>query len=79
MPEKNIVAAKTTETVDFLDLEAKVDALIAIVKQLESENTTLKNRQKVLISEQAKLLDKTQRAQARVESMIARLHSMEVS
>ena len=58
-------------------LEARVDDLIRTVDALKNENSTLRNQQKNLISERAALIEKTEQARFRVESMIARLRAME--
>ena len=60
-------------------LEAKIDALIQTCKQLAEENQALRNSQASLMSEKATLLEKNALARTRIEAMIARLKSMEVS
>ena len=66
-----------SEDVDLGVLEARVDDLIRTVDALKNENSTLRNQQKNLISERAALIEKTEQARFRVESMIARLRAME--
>ena len=66
-----------SENVDLGVLEARVDDLIRTVDALKNENSTLRNQQKNLISERAALIEKTEQARFRVESMIARLRAME--
>jgi len=63
----------------LLPLEAKVDALIQTCKQLAEENKALRESQANLISERAALLEKNAIARTRIETMIARLKSMEAS
>ena len=58
-------------------LEARVDDLILTVDALKTENSTLRHQQKNLISERAVLIEKTELARSRIESMIARLRAME--
>ena len=58
-------------------LEKRVDALVKVCDQLQDENTSLKQRQDVLTSERANLLQKNEQVRARVEAMIGRLKAME--
>jgi cell division protein ZapB len=58
-------------------LEKRVDALVEICDQLQSENRSLKQRQDTLTAERAALLQKNEQVRARVEAMIGRLKAME--
>ena len=58
-------------------LEKRVDALVGVCDQLQDENRSLKQRQDVLTSERATLLQKNEQVRARVEAMIGRLKAME--
>ena len=58
-------------------LEQRVDALVRVCDQLQDENRSLKQRQDVLTSERATLLQKNEQVRARVEAMIGRLKAME--
>lgn len=58
-------------------LEKRVDALVQVCDQLQDENRSLKQRQDVLTSERANLLQKNEQVRARVEAMIGRLKAME--
>ena len=58
-------------------LEQRVDALVRVCDQLQDENKSLKQRQDVLTSERATLLQKNEQVRARVEAMIGRLKAME--
>lgn len=58
-------------------LEKRVDALVRVCDQLQEENRSLKQRQDVLTSERANLLQKNEQVRARVEAMIGRLKAME--
>lgn len=58
-------------------LEKRVDALVRVCDQLQDENKSLKQRQDVLTSERANLLQKNEQVRARVEAMIGRLKAME--
>jgi len=66
------------EKPDLQSLEAQIDALIHTSKQLADENKVLRESQANLISERATLREKNALARTRIETMIARLKSMEV-
>lgn len=65
------------EHIDLEHLEARVDELINTVKELKTENSALRNQQEGLMAERAALIEKTEQARTRIESMIARLRAME--
>ena len=65
------------ESLDIVALESKVDNLIHTVEQLKTENSALRSQQDNLISERAALIEKTEQARTRIESMISRLRAME--
>jgi cell division protein ZapB len=58
-------------------LESRLDELVGVCEQLKEENRSLKQRQDVLMSERANLLQKNEQVRARVEAMIGRLKAME--
>ncbi len=60
-------------------VEARLDELLALCQQLEEENRSLRQKQESLMAERAGLLQKNERARARVEAMITRLKAMEHS
>ena len=64
--------------VDINSLESRIDALIKSVEELSDENRALRIQQDNLIAERASLIEKSERARSRVESMIARLKAMEL-
>lgn len=64
---------------DLLKLETQIDALIDTVGQLKQENTSLRHQQDNLMSERSQLIEKTELARSRVESMITRLRSLELN
>ena len=66
-------------TLDLSKLEARVDELIRAISDLSDENRALLDQQSNLMSERAALIEKSELARSRVESMIARLKAMEVS
>jgi cell division protein ZapB len=68
---------QNNEAVDLKALETRVDELINTVDKLTSENTALKSQQNNLVTERAELIEKTELARTRIESMISRLRAME--
>lgn len=71
MPDKN------NDNSDLGALEARVDELIRTVSQLKTENSALRSQQENLVNERAVLIEKTEQARTRIESMISRLRAME--
>lgn len=65
------------EELDLKTLEQRVDELITAVARLQSENHSLRAQQAELVTERARLIEKTELARSRVEAMIARLKAME--
>ncbi len=65
------------DELDINKLEQRVDDLIGAIKRLQSENTSLRENQAGLITERARLIEKTELARTRVEAMITRLKAME--
>ena len=63
---------------DFDELERRVDKLVEKCARLEEENLALRHQQSHLVAERATLIEKSELARTRVESMITRLKSMEV-
>ena len=63
---------------DINSLENRIDALIKSVDELSDENQALRTQQDHLIAERASLIEKSELARSRVESMIARLKAMEL-
>ncbi len=68
---------QNNEAVDLKALETRVDELINTVDKLTTENTALKSQQNNLVTERAELIEKTELARTRIESMISRLRAME--
>lgn len=64
---------------DLNNLENRVDELIRTVRRLREENSSLRSSQERLTLERAELIEKTELAKNRVESMITRLKSMETN
>jgi cell division protein ZapB len=65
------------DEVDLQKLESRVDELIKAVERLQHENKTLRDSQTSLVSERAQLIEKTELARSKVESMIQRLKALE--
>jgi len=65
------------ESMDLTALEARVDELIRTINNLKTENTALRSQQENLVNERSTLIEKTEQARARIESMISRLRAME--
>ena len=68
---------KNQEKVELNALEARVDELIRTITDLKTENSALRNQQDTLLGERAALIEKTEQARARIESMITRLKALE--
>jgi cell division protein ZapB len=64
---------------ELLRIEKRVEELVSICNQLKDENRSLRQRQELLVSERAGLLQKNDLVRGRVEAMIERLKSMEHS
>ncbi|MGQ7842931.1 TIGR02449 family protein [Granulosicoccus sp. 3-233] len=60
-------------------LETRLQALIALCTRLRQENQVLHQQQESLVEERARLIDKNETARNKVEQMIVRLKSLEVS
>jgi cell division protein ZapB len=73
--EEDIIIAET----DLQKLEGRVEELIKALDRLKDENKALRVSQDKLVAERAELIEKTELARTRVESMINRLKSMELS
>ena len=71
------MAEQDGESLDLAALEGRVDELIRTIDRLSSENRALKSQQVALSAERSLLIEKTEMARTRVESMIARLKAME--
>ncbi len=67
----------TSVEVDLKALEVRVEELIRACDFLKQENHTLKEKQENLVNERAVLIEKTELARTRIESMIGRLKSLE--
>lgn len=61
----------------FTALEQKIDQILEHCQQLEQENKTLKERERVLKEERAHLTQLNEQTQSKIEAMITRLKSLE--
>ena len=57
--------------------ERQIDELIRNCDRLREENVSLRASQEHLVAERAELIEKTELARSRVESMVTRLKTME--
>ena len=64
---------------DLRQLEQRIDELIDTVGSLKNENTSLRLQKDKLVTERSQLIEKTEMARSRVEAMISRLRSLELS
>ena len=62
---------------DLDRLEQRVEDLLRLLERLRDENASLRASQQHLVTERAELIEKTELARSKVESMVARLKSME--
>lgn len=60
-------------------LEVRVAELISSCAHLKEENRMLRARQETLVQERSSLIEKTELAKSRVDSMITRLKALEVN
>ena len=65
------------DELDLKKLETRVDELIKAVERLQQENKTLRNSQTHLMTERTDLIEKTEMARTKVETMIKRLKALE--
>lgn len=63
---------------DLSGLKACIEELIQSSQELERENRALREQHSSLMAERAALIEKSELARSRVESMIARLKAMEI-
>ena len=70
------MSEQNNDNTDLAALEVRVDELIRTVSQLKTENSALRNQQENLVNERAVLIEKTEQARTRIESMISRLRAM---
>lgn len=59
------------------DIEAKIDELVLRHRLLTAEYDALREREQQWLAERARLVEKNETAQARIEAMIERLKQLE--
>ena len=72
-----MLEAEPVPTFDLATLERQVEELLSACQRLRQENVSLRTRQETLVAERAELIEKTELARGKVESMISRLKSLE--
>ena len=65
------------EGMDFSDLEAKVDELVALCDALVQENKTLRNEQQAWHAERAHLVERNDQSKVKLDTMIDRLKNLD--
>lgn len=70
---------EAVSAIDLSALETRIDELIRSSAELAKENRVLRDQHSNLMAERAALIEKSELARSRVESMIARLKAMEIS
>ncbi len=73
----NAINANTDN--ELKSLNDSVNSLLNIIKDLKNENIQLRSQQEFLQVERSRLMEKTETARTRVESIINRLKAMETN
>jgi cell division protein ZapB len=73
----NNKSAKTAFGVELVQLERRIEELLATVETLREENRALRQRQESLAAERSVFAQRNDQVRARVEAMIGRLKTME--
>ena len=58
-------------------LEQQIDELLGVSRRLREENILLKAQQSAWLTERAQLVEKTEVARTRIESMVSRLKQLD--
>ena len=66
------------DNADLNYLEKRLEELLREYAHLQEENRALRQQQNHLMAERASLIERSELARSRVESMISRLKSMEM-
>ena len=64
---------------DLSALEAKVDELLELCESLASENRALRERNRVWAAEKSDLVERNEMARSKIDALIDRLKSMDVT
>lgn len=62
---------------NMFGLEQRVETLISECNRLSNENRTLKNEQKILLTEKTQLTEKNRLACSRLEKIVEKLRTLE--
>ena len=73
----DLTADPSAEPLPEALLEQQIDALIEKTRKLRVENRLLRQQQEALVNERALLVEKVERARARIEAIMTRLRNME--
>ena len=79
LPRMNSRPTNQRLDLELQRIEKRLEELVAICDQLKEENRSLKQRQEILSTERASLLQRNEQVRGRVEAMIERLKAMEHS
>jgi cell division protein ZapB len=70
-------SAKSPVDQELRRLEKRIEELVITLNQIKEENYALRQRNELLVSERATLLQKNESVRGKVEGMIGRLKAME--
>jgi len=65
------------EKSDFHQLELQLDELLRASRRIREENMLLKTQQTAWLAERSQLVEKTDLARARIETMVSRLKELD--
>lgn len=68
---------EASSTSDFSPLVARIDELIELSRRLAAENHALRTQMRTLAAQRASLVERNERAESLVESIIGRLKALE--
>lgn len=66
-------------TQDLKALEARVDELVELCESLANENRALRKRNRAWAAEKSNLVERNELARSKIDALIDRLKSMDVS
>lgn len=75
--QKGVAERRTMEQAELEALAARIERLIERNRQLEAENSRLRQAQEDWQQERVQLMQKNDMARHRIEAMISRLRSLE--
>lgn len=77
MKASQVIHSKESNDQDLKNLEFCIEELVRICERLKNENTALRSQHQGLLAERAKLIEKTELAQLKIEAIVSRLDAME--